>query len=56
MNGNDVQVILELPYLAYLAVYITFMFVYTNVFFILEDWQTVKANYLRLKDKLKFKY
>lgn len=43
MPNNDVQDILGLSYGAFLPLYIIFMFVYINIFYLIDDRQKVKS-------------
>lgn len=47
MPGNDVQEILGLGYGAFLPIYILFMIVYLNLFYLIDDRKSVKAVFTR---------
>jgi hypothetical protein len=55
MPEGDIQHILGITYPTYLTIYILFVFVYTNIFFIIDDKDTIKTQYLRLKNELLYK-
>ena len=50
MPNNDVQDILGLSYGAYLPLYILFMFVYINIFYLIDDRHKVKSIFKRNKN------
>lgn len=43
MPHNDVQEILSLNYPLFLAIYILFIILYTNIFHVINDWKKVKT-------------
>lgn len=50
MRGNDVQEIFGVGYGAFLAIYIVFMVIYTNAFYLIQDRKFVFSKFKRKKE------
>ncbi|MBO5711789.1 MAG: hypothetical protein J6R47_03025, partial [Acholeplasmatales bacterium] len=55
MPEGDIQHILGVSYSIYLIIYIIFISIFTNIFFIIEDRKYLKEQYFRLKEELLYK-
>lgn len=53
MPGNDVMDILSLSYGAFLPLYILFMFIYFNIFYLIDDRKSVKKLFQKIGHKQK---
>ena len=55
MPGNDVQSIVGLDYAPFLILYIVFMCIYVNAFYLIHDKENVKAKFSQVKQHLESK-